>query len=238
MNKELIKTYFKEFNHWLDGGNVQAFYIKDDEPKGITDEECIEYEGHDNFSHIMQNSLEPEDVLIIIDDEYVRFRSALIEGKTVEYLTFRNTWENLKENCILIDAVPARDLRIKPDEPKFKIGDWVIHNGVVKRVTKAVDGYIDSLDNEVAVIMKEESLELWEPEDEKYFWYKNDLVRFHETQANLGLLLESARGCSYYPAEKNFEDYCEPFIGKLPSNLKQDSEIYKSNNKKETNERN
>ena len=24
----------------------------------------------------------------------------------------------------------------------------------------------------------------------------------------------------YYPAEKNFEDYCEPFIGKLPSNLK------------------
>ena len=105
----------------------------------------------------------------------------------------------------------------------FKTGDWVIHNGVAKRVTKTIDGYIDSLDNEVAVIMKEESLELWEPEDEKYFWYKNDLVRFHETQANLGLLLESARGCSYYPAEKNFEDYCEPFIGKLPSNLKQDN---------------
>ena len=59
--------------------------------------------------------------------------------------------------------------------------------------------------------------------EEEYFWYKNDLVKFHETQTNLGLLLESARGCSYYPAEKNFEDYCEPFIGKLPSNLKQDS---------------
>ena len=106
---------------------------------------------------------------------------------------------------------------------KFKKGDFVIHNGVAKIVTKAIDGYIDSLDNEVAVIMKEESLELWEPREEEYFWYKNDLVKFHETQKNLGLLLQSARGCSYYPAEKNFEDFCEPFIGKLPSNLKQDS---------------
>ena len=105
--------------------------------------------------------------------------------------------------------------------PKFKTGDWVIHNGVAKRVTKTIDGYIDSLDNEVAVIMKEESLELWEPEDGKYFWYKNDLVRFHETQANLGLLLGRARGCSYYPAEKNFEDYCEPYLGKLPTTIEQ-----------------
>lgn len=59
----------------------------------------------------------------------------------------------------------------------------------------------------------------------EYFWYKNDLVKFHETQKNLGLLLQSARGCSYYPAEKNFEDFCEPYIGKLPSNLKQDNKI-------------
>ena len=223
MNKELIKIYFEEFKHWLNGGNVQVYYKKDDEPKWLTDEECIEYEGHDNFSHIMQNSLEPEDVLIIIDDEYIEFREAIAKGKAVEYLDFKNEWRDLRENCRKLEGVCLSRLRVKPEEPRFKVGDWVIHNGVAKRVTKAVDGYIDSLDNEVAVIMKEESLELWEPEDEKYFWYKNDLVRFHETQANLGLLLESARGCSYYPAEKNFEDYCEPFIGKLPSNLKQDS---------------
>ena len=223
MNKELIKTYFEEFKHWLNGGNVQVYYKKDDEPKWLTDEECIEYEGHDNFNHILQNSLEPEDVLIIIDDEYIEFREAIAKGKAVEYLDFKNEWRDLRENCRKLEGVCLSRLRVKPERHKFKTGDWVIHNGVVKRVTKVVDGYIDSLDNEVAVIMKEESLELWEPEDEKYFWYKNDLVRFHETQANLGLLLESARGCSYYPAEKNFEDYCEPYLGKLPSNLKQDS---------------
>ena len=226
MNKELIKTYFKEFEHWLNDGNVQVYYKKDDEPKWLTDEECIEYEGHDNFSHIMQNSLEPEDVLIAIDDEFLKFRAAMLEGKIVQKQDyFSKQWIDMKTHNFhrASDTQYQGVYRIKPERHKFKVGDWVIHNGVAKRVTKAVDGYIDSLDNEVAVIMKEESLELWEPEDGKYFWYKNDLVRFHETQTNLGLLLESARGCSYYPAEKNFEDYCEPFIGRLPSNLKQDS---------------
>ena len=223
MNKELIKTYFEEFKHWLNGGKVQAFYKKDDVPKWWTDEECIEYGGDDNFSNILQIPLDANDVLIVIDDYYQEFRIALAEGKIVEYLGYKNEWKNLTENCRKLEGIRLEELRIKPDRHKFKKGDWVIHNGKYKQVTKAVDGYIDSLDNEVAVIMKEESLELWEPEDGKYFWYKNDLVRFHETQANLGLLLESARGCSYYPAEKNFEDYCEPFIGKLPSNLKQDS---------------
>ena len=228
MNKELIKTYKNEFEHWLNGGNVQAFYKKDDEPKWLTDEECIEYEGHDNFSHILQNSLEPEDVLIIIEDEYIEFRGALAEGKTIQldeaakFSDPNRGWVDLscKSFGSSTHLFPVNYYRIKPEEPKFKVGDWVIHNGVTKQVTKAVDGYIDSLDNQVAVIIKEESLELWEPEDEKYFWYKNDLVKFQKSQTNAGTLLESARGCSYYPAEENFKDYCEPFIGQLPTTIK------------------
>ena len=218
MNKKLIKTYFEEFKHWLNGGNVQVYYKKDDEPKWLTDEECIEYEGHDNFSHIMQNSLEPEDVLIIIDDEYIKFREAIAKGKAVEYLDFRDEWRDLKENCVLIEAIPLKDLRIKP-EHKFKKGDWVIHNGKYKRVTKVVDGLIDCLDNKVAVIMKEESLELWEPKEEEYFWYKNDLVKFDDIKTNCGTLLNSVRGCSYHTAEANYKEYCEPFIGQLPTSV-------------------
>lgn len=223
MNKELIKTYFKEFEHWINGGNVQAFYKKDDEPRWYTDDELISCDDVDNFTNIIQNSLGPEDVLIAIDDYYQEFRIALAEGKIVEYLGYKNEWKNLTENCRKLEGIQLKELKVKPERHKFKVGDWVVHNGVHKQVTKAIDGYIDSLDNQVAVIMKEESLELWEPKEEEYFWYKNDLVKFHETQKNLGLLLQSARGCSYYPAEKNFEDYCEPFIGKLPSNLKQDN---------------
>ena len=168
MNKELIKTYFEEFKHWLNGGNVQVYYKKDDEPKWITDEECIEYEGYDNFTHILQNSLEPDDVLIVIDDEYFELRKAFAEGKTVqEQDYFSKQWRDMKTD----DFHSASDLqyegvyRIKPDVHKFKVGDWVVHNGVIKQVTKAVDGLIDSLDNQVAVIMKDESLELWEPKE-------------------------------------------------------------------------
>ena len=208
MNKELIKMYFKEFEHWIDGGNVQAFYIKDDEPKWITDEECIEYEGHDNFSHIMQNSLEPDDVLIIIDDEYIHFRSALAEGKTVEYLDFRDEWRNLKENCRKLEGVDLSRLRIKPEVHKFKVGDWVVHNGVIKQVTKAVDGLIDSLDNQVAVIMKDESLEPWEPKDGEWcIMYDTD----EDQNANSITIQRWNNKSKWKPI---------PFIGKLPPYIK------------------
>ena len=215
MNKELIKKYSKEFNHWINGGKVLSKYT-------------LLPEWSDNQTEDIWRipSKDISKVLIVINDEYVEFRKAFAEGKTVQYQDcFSKEWLDMKTDHFhgSSDKFYEGVYRIKPEEPKFKVGDWVVHNGVVKRVTKAVDGYIDSLDNQVAVIMKEESLELWEPKEEEYFWYKNDLVKFHETQKNLGLLLQSARGCSYYPAEKNFEDYCEPFIGKLPSNLKQDS---------------
>ena len=206
MRKETIIKYEKEFIAWCKGESVLL-----GAPTSMHDRNLIWREVKD------LDDWKPLDTVYVLNDSYSIYRKAIAKNKAVEYLDFKNEWRDLRENCRKLEGVSLEKLRIKPERHKFKTGDWVIHNGVVKRVTKAVDGYIDSLDNEVAVIMKEESLELWEPEDEKYFWYKNDLVRFHETQTNLGLLLESARGCSYYPAEKNFEDYCEPFIGNLPT---------------------
>lgn len=208
MNKQLIIRYFEEFKHWLDGGKLLHKDV---------------FNNWENSGDIWD--LKAEQIkAVIINDELVEYRKALAEGKVVEFRHPQvgfTLWEIVTpEHLFQSLIVPGREYRIKPEPPNFKVGDWVILNGKHKRVTKAVDGYIDSLDNQVAVIMKEESLELWKPENEKYFWYKNDLVRFHETQTNLGLLLESARGCSYYTAEENFEDYCEPFIGQLPTTIK------------------
>ena len=232
MNKELIKTYFEEFKHWLNGGNIQVYYKLDNILRWWTDKEFMEScnNGNDNFSHMIKYSLEPKDVLIIIDDEYIEFRKALAEGKIVEYsITDLNRnhirWVNVlgQANSYNIDTkvfnYELSAYRVKPERHKFKKGDWVIYNGEYKRVTKAIDGYIDSLDNQVAVIMKEESLELWKPKINEYFWYKNDLVKFDKTPTNAGVLLQSIRGCSYYPSE-DFEDFCEPFIGQLPTILK------------------
>ena len=204
MNKELIRKYKDEFDHWLNDGKL------------LHKDEFGNWENTRDIWDLRSERIKA----VVINDEYVEFRKALAEGKIVEYLNFKKEWKNLVEYRRILEGIPLKELRVKPERHKFKKGDWVIHNGKYKRVTKVIDGYIDSLDNEVAVIMKEESLELWEPKEKEYFWYKNDLVKFHDTQINLGLLLESARGCSYYPVEKNFEDYCEPFIGQLPTILK------------------
>lgn len=221
MNKELIKKYRKEFDYWLDGGKVQVFYKNDDEPKWLTDNEFIEYAGYDNFKNITYCSLGLDDVLIVIDDELIEYRKALAEGKTIQYYVDGYAgWQDV--TSLNQPTTHPNDFRIKPEPYKFIVGDWVIHNGKHKRVTKVVDGYIDTLDNQVAVIMKEDSLEHWKPKKEEYFWFMNDLVKFHETQTNAGLLLHSARGCSYYPNDKIFGELCEPFIGELPSNLKQE----------------
>ena len=208
MNKELIKKYKTEFDHWLYGGKLQVKFVND--PWEEAPEDIFSYNAV-NF-------------VLVIDDEYVEFRKALAEGKAIECLGWNDKWQDLIENNIKLENIDLSRLRTKSEEPKFKEGDWVIHNGEYKKVTKVIDGCIDSLDDQPAVISKFDVLELWKPKNKEYFWYKNDLVKFDETQTNAGLLLQSVRGCSYYgcsyyPSE-NFEDFCEPFIGNLPSNLK------------------
>ena len=84
MNKELIRKYKAEFDHWMDDGKLQAYYKIDDIPKWWTDEESINHGGNDNFSNILQISLDANDVLIVIDDAYVEFRKALAEGKIIQ----------------------------------------------------------------------------------------------------------------------------------------------------------
>ena len=212
MNKELIKKYKTEFDHWLNGGKVISKYTLIPTWSNCQSEDIWRIPDK-NISK----------VLIVINDEYATYRKALAEGKIVEVATDYNDvdgyiWKSMEDKEFHYFNI--NEIRIKPERHKFKTGDWVIHNGVVKRVTKAVDGYIDSLDNEVAVIMKEESLEVWEPKEKEYFWYKNDLVKFDEIKTNCGTLLNSVRGCSYHTAEANYKEYCEPFIGQLPTSIK------------------
>lgn len=159
MNKQLITTYFEEFKHWLNGGKILSKYTLLAEWSDTQSEDIWRVPDGGRSK-----------ALIVIDDEYVEFRKALAEGKTIQcnakegenditYTAYGDTW--------WVDTTEfkyaTRFYRVKPEEPKFKVGDWVVHNGVVKQVTKAVDGLIDSLDNQVAVIMKEESLEPWKP---------------------------------------------------------------------------
>lgn len=206
MNKELIRKYKAEFDHWLDEGKLQVKFVNDpweEAPKDI-------------FSYSTVN------FVLVIDDAYVEFRKALAEGKNIQYKDREGFWNKIEYK---LEEYHLEELRIKPEEPKFKVGDWVIHKrkGICKiekiSPTNEPDDKNVWLENKGACFINE--LELWEPKEEEYFWYKNDLVKFDEIKTNFGTLLESVRGCSYHTAEENFRNYCEPFIGQLPTYLKE-----------------
>ena len=157
MRKETITKYEKEFLAWCKNESVLL-----GAPDSIHDKTLIWREVRDF------NDWKPLDAVYVLNDSYSHYRKALAEGKTVQkHDYFSKEWFDMKTPDFhgASDTRYAGVYRIKPDAPKFKVGDWVLHNGVIKQVTKAVDGLIDSLDNQVAVIMKDESLEPWEPKE-------------------------------------------------------------------------
>lgn len=224
MNKALILKYKTEFDYWLNGGNVQVYYKKDDEPKWLTDEECIEYEGHDNFSHIIRNSLEPEDVLIIIDDEYIEFRKALAEGKIVEFKHPQvgyDEWEIVTPEHLFQSIVSGREYRIKPEEPKFKVGDWLIeiHSGSYAKVLEVFtqEVRVKLYDCNSIITTENTDFKLWEPKegDICWFWNKSNIY------PRLATFINESLGSYYADTSNDGFDFCEPFIGQLPSYLKE-----------------
>ena len=220
MNKELIKTYFKEFEHWLNDGKL------------LHKDEFGNWENTRDIWDLRTERIKA----VVINDEYVEFRKAMAEGKTVQnHDYFSKQWFDMKTPDFhgASDTRYAGVYRIKPERHKFKVGDWVIHNGVVKRVTKAIDGYIDSLDNEVAVIMKEESLELWEPQVGEWCWvfnYLRDVPNLRKVikvednfknrfdDENFTKAVRVSRG--YDLSDEVGYRFCEPFIGQLPTSIK------------------
>ena len=143
MNKELIKKYKAEFDHWLDGGRILKHYGSwvpvNLDAKWESSIPDLEQEG--SFGYV-------------INDKFVEIRKALAEGKTVQYnfgnygiskKDFPNKWKDLDKSIgILADRACPENYRIKPEEPKFKVGDWVV-NKTSLEAAKAFDKYV--LDN-------------------------------------------------------------------------------------------
>lgn len=105
MNKELILKYKTEFDHWLHGGKLRhKAYGKWEQTNNIW-------------------SCRTADIAaVVIDDEYVEFRKALAEGKTIQIAglnpiahptIYKNSYVDME--CGLFDK--AIELyRIKPEE--------------------------------------------------------------------------------------------------------------------------
>lgn len=204
MNKELIKKYKKEFNHWLNGGKVLSKYTLLSEWSDCQDE---------NIWRVPYKDISK--VLIIIDDEYAEFRKAFAEGKTVQYQDyFSKEWLDMKTDHFhgSSDKFYEGAYRIKPEEPKFQIGDWI------------TDGIEVWQHKENCRVKDQSSWSLWKPKTGEWCWVYDIKKRIPLLRKFVCVDNESNTSFKYivekYDGIGTATYRCiEPFIGVLPSNI-------------------
>ena len=113
MNKQLIKKYKPEFDHWLNEGSVIINF-----DLGWC-QIATEFDWSCNIS---------VDALLVINDEYVEFRKALIEGKIIQFYDVieqhetdpsldKYGWRDFKSfTASSTFTFPINKYRVKPDE--------------------------------------------------------------------------------------------------------------------------
>ena len=209
MNKELIKKYKAEFDNWLSGG-VLLFKWSHEEPSCWLREDDV-------ISNNLWCHKESDIKYIIIKDEYVEFRKALAEGKTVEVLHYtgykefdQNPWKLFAIGVSTFDK-PVENYRIKPEEPKFEVGDWV---------RDIITNKIHQVKNEDICNGKYSQVVKWKPQPGEWCW-----------STIFGLIkiicetTDEERPCylcwnPWKEVEQKIS-IIEPFIGELPTYLQQ-----------------
>ena len=215
MNLELIKKYEKEFLHMLHGGKV-LMGKKD----SVTN--TIKW-----YPSVLNPFVETsESILIVIDDIYCTYRKALTEGKKIQFFNTKerlydsskplHTWQDIDTICT--HGMPS-DYRIKPEEPKFKVGDWITVNGPAGTFTECISGIADDTYtlSGTNICYKSQATK-WEPKAGEVciFWDNS-----HTNEVMIARYSHSERSF-YYPLKRPNTCYqnCMPFIGTLPPHMK------------------
>jgi len=113
----------------------------------------------------------------VINDSYSEYRKAIEDSKTVQYLNIEMKWVDLPvkysfQQAFKYNKLTAEDYRIKPDEPEFKVGDWVIHNdGTIGHIL----AFVPSKTNQTIQVQwpagmgvsRPSSLTIWEPTNDE-----------------------------------------------------------------------
>ena len=117
-------------------------------------------------------------------------------------------------DILLADRACPENYRIKPEEPKFKVGDWI------------TDGIEVWQHKENCRVKNQTSWSLWQPQPGEWCWvfdtgtYVPVLRKFicfdDDLNAPLKYIVEGHDGRSHLPFK-----FIEPFIGVLPSKIKQ-----------------
>ena len=76
MNKELINKYKEEFNYWVGGGELRIKFLDAATPTWLSN----------SYGEINDNIwITHSNIIIVIDDILVDYRTAMADGKTIQY---------------------------------------------------------------------------------------------------------------------------------------------------------
>ena len=133
MNLELIRKYLPEFNSYVKGQPLTLGYKTHWGTYEWTDLVWADW-----YSSINEH-------IIIINDEYLPYKKALAEGKTVQYKGLSTqTWCTIQpELGHTFGGMHVSNYRIKPEEPELKVGDWIIVNGPAGAFIECISGIND-----------------------------------------------------------------------------------------------
>ena len=159
MNKEVIKKYRDAFDYWLDGGEV---YIK-------------HVDGGKWY-----NSANPDwspNEVYVQNDQYTELRKAQADGKVIQTNLRCPQDSECWDNVIgVLTSISVGNYRIKPDEPKFKVGDWVeVTYSAGQRTIACVESKSSILEKGLSTETNlESSWELWKPTEGEWCVFSND----------------------------------------------------------------
>ena len=226
--KELLEKYWNELEHYKNGGKLAGRRWVID-PNDGDSSFTIWYEIDSCSTWMMEDLLtNPQDRLeLIINDEYFIYRKALAEGKTIQlneaekFDDSNRGWVDLSCKSLgkSTNLFPVNYYRIKPDEPKFKVGDFVrctctTSDSSPLRITKFVQGNYHVANSNLSFL--EHEFEPWTPVKNEWCWFYDiksvksaALAQFKEMNNEYFMSITDTSW-----------KYCEPFLNSLPSYLK------------------
>lgn len=162
MNKNLILKYKKEFGHYLINGECMALYTKKPNKWLGEKNEFTSIDGTDSiWEHAIANNLSTDDIKIVIDDRFVKYRQALVEGKIVELLVSVNSFPIIirdeEDYKVCADLMYPHDIKY-PYTIKKVLGGVKIHHFEDEKETPSKA--IEAKDSNGKFIMEEETLKI------------------------------------------------------------------------------
>lgn len=216
MRKETVIKFEKEFIAWCKGESVL---------KGSPMSMCnrdLYWEEVKDFA-----DWKALDTVYVLNDSYSTYRKAQAEGKTIQFKPSRDS--DFKDINMSLDSYvkeyphfSVSRYRIKSEEPEFKVGDWVRNSICRSDIGKVLEFTDEDYPKTVCLTHNEHCFlrwEHWKPQSEEWCW--NTVFGLVKV---IGETTEAGKPCylCWNPWKKLEQKLSnlEPFIGELPSHLK------------------